>query len=1677
MARPSPSAHDRVRQVLQYLKSYDKHTRQITRRVENQPWMYRLSNVPDHDAVRVEGPGYPVPPDREPDDERLFRLSVDRVTVVELPDLPDVLRGWIRPGWDEIDGKVEIRRQRFIETENGEKNLVRFGEDPARPEAFHSWKEKRDAWAEEVPSTEAAADLYEELYGQYLRLSRDAEDVELMLGDGMFAWSTGPCHHPVLLRPMRITFDASVPRVTIEEVDAASTASEFYASLFQGLEGIDGNILARLRSQIEEQDPHPLEEAETTAFLKAVVHQISSRGSYTVEVPEEIASAPTIGRDPVLFVRKRGLGFERVIDGLMERVDRGDAISDPLVNITGAEKEASPSEGDGAQVSTSTESPNLLLSKSANHEQIRVGERLHQHGAVVVQGPPGTGKTHTIGNLIGDLLARGKRILVTSHTSKALRRLREQVPKPLQSLCVSVLGADTASQDELKYAVSKMSRNLGNFDACNLEKEAEQLRDKRERLQDALRQATMRLREARRSEYDALVVGGKEIQPAKAAKIVRRDKEEHGWIPGTVELEAPAPLSQQELVELYATNESIKPDDEVVLTDVSLRPADIPEPDAFDRLTSERHYLKKRDLAPDDELWPKIRQNDQVAEDDLEAIKVDLRAAADLLREATDWQLSAVDAGRRGGELLEPWQEFLRVIEATVQASTATRKTRIEFSPELHDDTSSTDQFEVLETITASLSPGETLGTFKLLWNSGWKTHINAWTVNGQAPVTYEHFDALKREAQLAVCQGRLRRYWESLISSDNGPTFDSLGEVPESVAAEYASEVERYLHAYEKTCKPAIDQLSTTGFRFADLHERQDKKASLHVALRRLQDAMEAAIDHLKSEINRRQKERLDAAYERSRKVLRAAANAPDSPYLLVDLLKSYIDEDVQAYEKAHQQLVDVFNREEIQKRRQSLIARIEDVAPEWASSIRQREAPHGAAKPPGPIAEAWRWRQMDKQLERLSQISITDTQKEIDDLRSQVQKTTATLIEKRAWASQIRRIEGDRRKRQALVGWADTHQKIGKGYGKNVPALRRAAREQMQKCREAVPVWIMPVNSVVDNFDARDTDFDVVIVDEASQVDVKGLALLMMADQVVVVGDHKQVRPSAVGEKIEDVQFLISQHLDGIPNKHLYDGKTSIYDLARQSFGGGAVGLREHFRCVPEIIQFSNALSYDFEIKPLRESSDVSLKPHVIAHRVKGAAYDKKSKLNEKEALHCASLVAAAMDDPAYEKKTMGVISLVGERQAEKIEELLRRHVDPVKFEDEHRVMTGNPAQFQGDERDVMFLSVVNAPKPEGGPLRKRTRDLFKQRFNVAASRARDQMWVIHSLDPANDLKSGDLRRRLIEHAQDPSVLLRQGTQEEAETESEFERRVLKRLQARGYDVVPQWEVGAYRIDLVVQDDDETRLAVECDGERYHPPAKLEEDMERQQILERLGWTFHRIRGSLYFRDPDRAMEELVASLDRLGIQPSGHSSVPSESDDAIRERVVRRAAELRRQWENGKAKTKGKSLNGRGKRGQISESTRPPDVARKARPSPPKTKRKKKKSAASHATDSASKKPGQTPQTKTDTPTLFDEEEQQDVKEGYGGPYDHAREIPDSVIDRLLEDKLPLRKPIPRKDLLEECVQVLGVNDQREVKSRLNKYIWKQLQVGWIEGINEWEKLKRVDTAPTGSPEAPF
>ena len=1496
-------ARDKLTRVFRYLEALNQHRNPPKRQIREQLWSLWLRGLPKHPCIRrgegksqlskgKTGKNQPADPGGEE-----FLLKVQRPTLTRSPEPPDEISAWLESGWDDPGEEIQVHQSRNELEQAGNPRVVNFDDDKTRAAALQRWKLLREEWATVEKPARAAMKLFETLYALHGRIDREAEHVELVLGDGILSWhrGEGDIYHPILLQRLQLHFSAAVPEFTISEADHPV---ELYSALFQSMADVDGRAIGRCREELDEEGFHPLINGSTSGFLKRLVIQLSPRGEFLEDrAPAERQSDPCIGRDPLLFLRARTLGFAAAIEGILADLRTREDLPWSLLNIVGEESPVLSTEETESPVNNREEADaEVLLSKPANPEQIRIAKQLEEHGGVLVQGPPGTGKTHTIGNLIGHLLARGKSVLVTSHTTKALRMVRHHIVPELRPLCVSLLESDLDSRKQLESAVGSIAERLSRADAGSLEKESGKLETERRDVLKKLDEIRKQFTDARADEYRDIVIAGKSWAPSDAARKVAQEKQTLGWIPGPVAAVAPLPLSPGELADLYRTSVSITRETESELSGHLPELHDLPRPEEFEAMLSERNRLGLEDLEFRADLW----QSGGLpgTPEELETLSANLAQGVEPLSGKEKWKLAAVYAGKYGEAHREPWDQLVTSVRLLHREAANAQEAFVRYGPQLADNSSIEDQERIASEILAHLENDGKLGSITLLTHKAWSRFMEASRTNDKQPRIAEDFQALRKLARLKRLRQELSARWDRQMATLGTPPSGQMGEEVEKTLLQFCDSIEACLGWHERTWLPLQKQLTELGFKWNKFLAEQPAVVGADGELVRIGKAVSSSLlPILDSRFKKLKLLQIEEEFLGLKAKLKLAARLAKSSKTTARLLAAVSEEDSSEYRDEYERLLELKSRQADLGLRRALLGKLESAAPAWADAIRNRTGVHGRGEPPRDPEAAWIWRQLNDELDRRANTSLEALQTKSEKLREQLRRATVALIEKCAWSAQARRTSS--RQRQALVGWLDTIRRIGKGHGIRVSLLRSEAARKMSECRSAVPVWVMPLSRVVENFDPRVTRFDVVIIDEASQSDVMALVALYLGKTVLVVGDHEQVSPSAVGQDLGIIQNLIFQYLRGIPNSDLYDGQISIYDLARQSFGGTTC-LVEHFRCVPEIIQFSNMISYDNRIKPLRDASRVPLHPHAIAYRVEGSSRD--GKVNRQEALGVASLLTAALEQSEYEKNgagqptSFGVVSLVGDEQALEVDGLLRRHISPDRYE-HHRLLCGNAAQFQGDERDVVFISLVDTA--QRGPLSLRDQELFKQRFNVAASRARDQMWVVHSLSPQNDLKADDLRRQLIEHAQDPSRLMRALEEKEKRGQSPFEREVMKRLLSAGYRVTPHWRIGAFRIDLVVEGDG-NRLAIECDGDRYHPLERILEDIERQSVLERMGWIFSRIRGTEFLRNPERAMKPVFDKLESLEISPNGPETSPkSQASAKLIERVIRRAEELRRLW----------------------------------------------------------------------------------------------------------------------------------------------------------------------------------
>jgi very-short-patch-repair endonuclease len=734
--------------------------------------------------------------------------------------------------------------------------------------------------------------------------------------------------------------------------------------------------------------------------------------------------------------------------------------------------------------------------------------------------------------------------------------------------------------------------------------------------------------------------------------------------------------------------------------------------------------------------------------------------------------------------------------------------------------------------------------------------------VDGRQPRTVADIDLCLAKVTLDTLRQRIRTSWQNQVARVGGTELEAA--VPEDVLGPFLEELGRAL-SWPRTWARLRAELAAAGVGSPAVADAD--------TLGRLADVCVQACDQIGVlEFSRRLRS-LD-------EWLRAGAQSPAASPLWNPFVDALSREDLAEWHRLREELKDLHEIAPQARWLRELHGCLSGCAPIWTSRILADPATAGD---PAAFDAAWQWRQLDSWVRQaLAGPTPAQLQAQLEELSRQRRRVIAELVSERAWRRLADNL-GDR-ERQALNSYVRAVTRYGKTGGKFAQRWLMEIRAALNESKDAIPVWIMPTVRALTSFRPEaDPPFDVLVVDEASQIGLEAVPLLALARKTIVVGDDKQTSPENVGLNRQKVFDLLDEHLAMIPKyRTLFDPDNSLYDIAFQKFPG-VVMLTEHFRCLPQIIAFSNAHAYNNRIIPLR---DLPPRPGWSAlGAVKVRDGYRNGMVNEPEADAVVDLVAEFCANPDYDGMDMGVISLLGSTQSKLIWDKLYDRVGP-EVMDRRRLHSGEPANFQGDERDVIIISTVVAVDPAipSGRVSAMTGNAAMRRINVAASRARQQMWVVHSVDP-DRFPDGDLRGALIGHCRDAGTAAAPPADLLDACESQFERDALQKIMTRGYRKVSvQHSVGRYRIDIVIEGP-HARLAVECDGDRWHGPDVWHRDRARQQVLERASWTFERIRGSAFYSDPDAALLPLWQRLAGLGI-PTGDWWSTQAPEPVVRE-----------------------------------------------------------------------------------------------------------------------------------------------------------------------------------------------
>ncbi len=1429
-------------------------------------------------------------------------LVIHKPRLLPAPEPPVEIRPWLLAEQlgDSSQDLIELQEEAMlaVRDDDGVEHLERQRIED-HPEVKSIWERYVEGdwwrWAEADRRAQRVQRVYTDLFSIYQKQQRLGEQYEVVLGLGLVSW-LAPDDHEVrrhlIVAKTSLLFDAARGVMTVGPAGEGARAvieEDMLDPTFRP----DPDAQQELEVQLTRVGDQLWDPAPVDAILAAWVHSVSPEGAYREELspPERALSDPRVHLAPALILRKRTdrsylMAFEEIIRQLKEGAAIPPGVSRFITVVDDPDWGVEAGE-ESDVVRTADE---LYFPLQSNEEQRRIVERLGSHQGVLVQGPPGTGKSHTIVNLICHLLATGQRVLVTSHTARALRILQRFIrdrADEISPLAVVLLGDDRASLQAMEDSVQGITDRQNHWDSdtsqrrlCELDLQLDQARKEEAQALQELRS----IRERETFEHPPRFGGYQGTLQAIAIRLRReREEEDLGWIqdrPG--EAEEP-PFSSEQFQDLRAllgdvhveewssagwnaveTDRIISPDRFSVLVGRESR--------ARDAYRSAEKIRRRVDYSP-------LAGASHEARDRLAKEMVTLvEAIEQITRHRLEWVRPAVldvlnGHDRNWTELLDTTKNHLAAVgdrarwaDETSIAGLGGRDNR-----DVHADA---------EALLAHLEGGGRwgLGPFRAdAVKRGWY---------------------LRREVRLAGRRCETQEAIKDLISwLDVAHHLRILCERWASVQRVVDRSFSEQVNDFKELCEPLLAVLDLRSL-VARTRRAGQSIAGLSEPTWHDLDALRRLLETVAAVHEEEELEGAEAALEEAKEVLVSLVNREGADPAGSDLLRSFESRDESGYRDTFDRIASNEQTAATLARRERLVAELRGSAPFLAEELFSTSALGLWDSREPQFEDAWNWARASAWLERLAD---PDAEKQarfqLDSAGDRIRQRLKEIAAERAWGHCFARMT--ERERQHLVAWSKAVRSIGKGTGKYASIHRQNAREHMNECRTAIPAWVMPLYRVAESIKPGSDLFDVVIIDEASQSGPEALLLNYLAKKLVVVGDDKQISPSHVGINQADVNQLRARHIADIPHSDAYGVKQSFFDLAEIRYQG-RIRLREHFRCMPEIIQFSNNLCYSSEpLIPLRQYGASRLSPVVSAHHVadgylKGQGQNVS---NPPEAQAIVDEIKRMYADPDYDGKTFGVISLLGHAQAREIETRLLEQLGPEEME-RRQLVCGDAYAFQGDERDVMLLSLVSAPS-ESRRIGTLADEAAKRRFNVAASRARDQLLLFHSAT-LNDLSPQCLRYELLRYCQNPGV---EQTEVSGIPLSELQRlaatadRALVRrpdpfgswlevdvylqVAARRYRVLPQYEVAGYRIDLVVEGMD-GRLAVECDGDEWHGSDRYDKDTARERMLERCGWKFWRVRGSSFAQDPQAALEDLWETLDRYGIYPEVRER-PSESSPA--------------------------------------------------------------------------------------------------------------------------------------------------------------------------------------------------
>jgi superfamily I DNA and/or RNA helicase len=1225
---------------------------------------------------------------------------------------------------------------------------------------------------------------------------------------------------------------------------------------------IDRNQLLELISAFEKGiDELGIDYLKTAAFKKMMSNDVLALHPSLVYDPGTSKPIDTLTTNfvrlaPCFVLRhKRPRHFQRLMDKIIN-YSADNNVSPPVLDILLGQKN-NLAQGESHYFSNMYESiKDKFTSLEAsdfeqffplpyNREQLEIYKNYKTHELSVVTGPPGTGKSHSIVNLLCAMLAEGKRILITAKTDKALESLLDKIPYQFNGLVMADIKQQNHSDYTLSNSIDNIRRLLLDKNSYNLNEDLGRLNNHKENYNAEKANLAQLLSQ----EYTEISIPyfERSFSIYELYTFVEEQKANWDFIKDTIDEETLAhsnviTKALQKYIQLQAVDKQLS----TIGFKETLGLLDLVDFETHDNLEielkSKLEVLKVEDLKDfnSDRVNGLLKslepfKNEDLINKDKELLETLLRKRAIVEQVVEDYQIN-----RSAIDIKTDRAKYLRDI-STYLASLPEGKDKLSFFQKkfnsLYKNVKYIDQISVNDVF---CNNRKKLIEFRTFLNTFSKLNelIELLSENDFIDYTLNEQCSLK-EMQRAAEKGLTKV----------GVNLEVLNKLN-------ADTVKEFVTTYN------IDYINSE---------------SISIKAKELVAVFEASV------IIINKKEQVGEAIKETKKVvskidISSFKNAEDVVVVKDRLI---------VLEKAH------LAQQEFDRAKKTL----ENYIPKTLDNLK----PDSSVILGHINKDSFYLKYGAQQVEQATSIDLQKTSERLRYETEEIKNCKSDVLSGLARDNFKKRFnENEKNTFINLLSKFEHEFKQSKRGIADKDKFRRNAQQTAKAIAPNISCWVMKFDDVLKTVDTIPEVFDCIITDEASQLNFNSLLLGYYGKKMIVVGDEKQTSPEDIAITNEAFDSLRKNNLDFMGAEAInIRADASLFSLANLVSGTTNQMLREHFRCVPELIDFSKKHFYENKLVPLKVISADRLLPKKRVF-IKNAYL--QDKIVKEEIAAVSQKLHEMLEDPIYSNKTIGVISLGLTKHTQELKGIVEEF--SIKALEKHNIIVDSPAQFQGDERDVILVSLgvantVNDDNSMSAPasivdniennLTSKLRGI-----NVGLSRAKEQMILFHAIE-LEQLKATDFRRKIISFFDEkfspvlaielpPDLEKRYRIPENRPKpfDSWFEYDVASLLFDRGYQfIVPQYEIKKkelfhnprlgketyvhFILDLVVYNNG-TPLAIECDGDAFHSSIDdVAYDIERQEFLERIGWKIHRVTYSSFKIDPEGELEKLVSFIER--------------------------------------------------------------------------------------------------------------------------------------------------------------------------------------------------------------------